>query len=244
MTGLVRTELLKLYWTRATWGLVAFALVLVLVRVELLLAGVGQVGGPPSGSRELTLAVLGTSGVGIFVIVLLGVLTITREFQYATWTSTLLTIPDRRRLVLAKILAAALTGVVLAGLLFVVTATAGLLSGEVRIVVDTGLVRLVAGGLASAACWAWLGVAVGVLVRQQIAALLVPLVWMLVVETLLASFGLDLLLPWTPGGASRAIAGDPFTGALPVWTAVLVLAGYGAVLTVLGTRRLVSSDVC
>ena len=42
MTALVRTELLKLYWTRATWGLVAAAVLLVLVRVELLLAGVGQ----------------------------------------------------------------------------------------------------------------------------------------------------------------------------------------------------------
>ena len=46
MTALVRTELLKLYWTRATWGFVAAAVLLVLVRVELLLAGVGQAGGP------------------------------------------------------------------------------------------------------------------------------------------------------------------------------------------------------
>lgn len=244
MTGLVRTELLKLYWTRATCGLVALALVLVLVRVELLLAGVGQVGGPRSGSPELTLAVLGTSGLGVFVIVLLGVLVVTREFQHATWTSTLLTTPDRRRLVLAKVLAAALTGMVLAALLFAVTAAAGVLSGEVTLLPDAGLVRFVVGGLVSAACWAWLGVAVGVLVRYQVAALLVPLLWMLVVETLLSSFGLDVLLPWTPGGATRAIAGDPFAGALPIWAAVLVLAGYGAVLTALGTRRLVRSDVC
>ena len=44
MTALVRTELLKLYWTRATWGFLAAAVVLAVVRVEMVLASVGRVG--------------------------------------------------------------------------------------------------------------------------------------------------------------------------------------------------------
>ena len=244
MTALVRTELLKLSWTRATWGLVVAAVLLVLVRVEILLAGVGQVGGPAPHSSQLTLDVLGTSGLGVFVITVLGVVTATREFHHATWTSTLLATPDRHRLVLAKVVAAALTGAAVAALLFLVVAVAGVASNDITLTVDAPLVRLVAGGLLSAACWAWLGLGVGLLVRHQAVALLVPLLWLVVVETLLSSYGLRVLLPWMPGGVTRAISGDDFAGVLPVWAAVLVLVGYAAVLTVVGTRRLVRSDVC
>ena len=106
------------------------------------------------------------------------------------------------------------------------------------------MVRFVVGGLLAAACWAWLGLAVGLLVRHQAAALLLPLLWLLVVETLLSSYGLRVLLPWTPGGATRAMSGDQFAGALPVWAAALVLVGYAAALTAAGTHRLVRSDVC
>jgi len=244
VTRLVRAELLKLWWTRATWAFVAVAVVLVAVRVELLLAAVGQVGGPEAGSEELTLAVLSTSGLGVFVIALLGVVTMTREFHHATWTSTLLSVPDRRRVLVAKVMAAALAGVALTLLLLLVTTVAGLVSGDLRISVGGALVRVVLGQLASAACWAWLGVAVGGLVRNQTAALVIPLLWLLVVETLLPAYGLAGVTPFTPGGATRALGGEPFPGALPTWAAALVLLAYGSVLTGLGTRRLVRADVC
>jgi ABC-2 type transport system permease protein len=243
MTTLIRTELLKLYWTRATWVFLVVAVLLVLVRLELLLAGLGRVGAPTPGSSELTLAVLGTSGVGIFVITLLGVVSVTREFHSATWTSTLLASPDRTRVVVAKVVAAALTGVAVAALLLLVAVVRGMAAGAVHLTPDGALVRALPGGLLTAAWWAWLGVAVGLLVRNQTAALILPLGWMLVVETLLPAYGLDVLVPWTPGGATRAISGDIAAGLLPVWGAALVLLGYGTALTLLGARRLVRSDV-
>src|SRR5215218_3531900 len=126
MSALVRTELLKVLWTRGTWGFLTAAVLLVLGRVVLLLRGVGSVGGPAPGSAELTLAVLGCSGLGIFVIVLLGVVSVTREFYNGTWTSTLLVTPDRRRLIVAKVLAASVTGGAVSALLLAVAAVAGL----------------------------------------------------------------------------------------------------------------------
>ena len=243
MIALVRTELLKLYWTRATWVFLGAAVLLVLVRLELLLAGLGRVGAPAPGSVELTLAVLGTSGVGIFVITLLGVVTVTREFHSATWTSTLLVTPDRTQVVLAKLVAAALTGTAVAVLLLLVAAVRGLAAGVVRLSLDGALLRALPGGLLAAAWWAGFGVAVGLVVRHQAAALVLPLAWMLVVETLLPAYGLDAVVPWTPGGATRAISGDTTAGMLPVWVAALLLLGYGSVLTVLGTRRLARSDI-
>jgi ABC-2 type transport system permease protein len=243
MIALVRTELLKLYWTRATWVFLLAAVLLVLVRLELLLAGLGRVGAPARGSTELTLAVLGTSGVGIFVITLLGVVTVTREFQNATWTSTLLASPNRTRVVVAKVVAGGLTGTAVAALLLLVTVVRGMAAGALHLTLDAALLRTIPGGLVTAAWWAWLGVAVGLVVRNQTAALVVPLVWMLVVETLLPAYGLQALVRWTPGGATRALAGDPAAGLLPVWAAALLLLGYATVLTVVGTRGLVRSDV-
>jgi ABC-type transport system involved in multi-copper enzyme maturation permease subunit len=243
MTALVRTELLKLLWTRATWGLLTAALLLVVGRVVLLLGGVGRVAGPAPGSAELTWAVLGCSGLGIFVIVLLGVLSMTRELHSGTWTSTLLVTPRRRRLVVAKVLAASVTGGAVSALLLAVAAVAGLASGDVVFSLDAPLVRFVVGAVAAGACWAWLGVGVGVLVRNQTVALLLPVAWLLVVETLLASFGLRQLLPWTPGGATRAISGEQFPGGLPVGAALSLLVGYATALTVAGAHRLVRADV-
>jgi ABC-2 type transport system permease protein len=243
MTALIRTELLKLYWTRATWVYLAAAVLLVLVRLQLVLAGLGRVGAPARGSSELTLTILGTSGIGIFVITLLGVVTVTREYHSATWTSTLLVTPHRTRVVVAKVVAAALTGMAVATLLLLVAAVRGLAAGAVNLTFSGALARSLPGGLLASSWWAWLGVAVGLLVRNQTAALILPLGWMLVVETLLPAYGLDAVVPWTPGGATRAISGDTSAGLLPIWAAALVLLGYGAVLTVAGTRRLIRSDV-
>ena len=175
---------------------------------------------------------------------LLGVVIVTREFHHATWTSTLLESPDRRRVLAAKFVAAALVGAIGAAFLLAVAAGLGLASGNVRLFVDARQVQLVAGVLVATAWWAWLGAAVGTVVRYQTIALLMPPVWMLVVETLLPSYGLDAVVPWTPDGLTprspalnspeRSRSGPPR----------LTLLGYGLVLSVAGVRRAVRSDVC
>ena len=244
MIALVRTELLKLLWTRATWGFVAAAVVLVVVRVEMVLGSLGKVGSPAPGSRQLTLDVLGASGVGVLVIVLLGVVITTREFHHATWTSTLLESPHRPRVLAAKFVTAALVGATGAAFLLVVVAGLGLASGDVRLFVDARQVQLVAGGLVATAWWAWVGAAIGTVIPSQTVALLIPPVWILVIETLLPSYGLDAVLPWTPNGLTAALGGSDFAGVLPEWAAALTLLGYALVLSAAGVRRAVRSDVC
>ena len=242
MTALARAELLKLCWTRATWALVAAAVLLAALRVGLILAGVGRIGSAAGGSVDLTLAVLGASLSGVLVIALLGVIVVTREFHSATWTSTLLVTPNRARVLAAKFLAAGLAGVLIGVLLLATAAGVGLVFGQIRLTMSTALLQLVAGGLVYAACWGWFGAAIGALIRNQTIALLVPPVWMLI-ETLLPSYGLHRLVPFTPGGVSSALAGGDLAGALPAWGAVLVLLGYGLAMTVAAVRRTEHSDV-
>jgi len=243
MTALVRAELLKLYWTRATWAFVAAAVLLAALRVSLILAGVGTIGSAGRGSTDLTLAVLAASGSGVLVIALLGVLVVTREFHSETWTATLLVTPNRARVLAAKFLAAGLVGMVVAALLFAVAACLGVVFGEIRLPASTALLQALAGGLVYAACWGWFGAAIGALIRNQTVALLVPPAWMLLVETLLPAYGLHRLVPFTPGGISSALAGGDFAGALPAWVAVLVLFGYGLAMSAAAGRRTERSDV-
>ena len=243
MTALVRAELLKLCWTRATWAFAAAAVLLVALRVGLILAGVGTIGSAGRGSVDLTLAVLGASGSGVLVIALLGVVVVTREFHSATWTSTLLVTPNRARVLTAKFLAAGLTGVIVGILLLLVAAGLGVVFGQVRLTMSTPLLQMVVSGLVYAACWGWFGAAIGALIRNQTVALLVPPTWMLLVETLLPAYGLHRLVPFTPAGISSALAGGDLPGALPAWAAVLLLLGYGLAISVAAGRRVEHSDV-
>jgi ABC-2 type transport system permease protein len=242
MTALVRAELLKLCWTRATWAFVAAAVAIAVLRVGLILAGVGTIGSAGRGSADLSLAVLGASGSGVLVIALLGVIVVTREFHSATWTSTLLVTPIRARVLAAKFMAAGLAGIVVGVLLFATGACLGIIFGGVRLTMSTALLQMVVGGLVYAACWGWFGAAIGALIRNQTIALLVPPVWM-VVETLLPSYGLHRLVPFTPSGVSSALAGGDLAGALPAWGAALVLLGYGLAMSVAAVRRTEQFDV-
>jgi hypothetical protein len=92
-----------------------------------------------------------------------------------------------------------------------------------------------------------IGVGVGALVRNQIAAVVVALAWVFVAEQLLVA-----LLPevgrWTPGGATAAVLqlGDIATvrgELLPVWGGAVLLLAYAAALSAVGARLAVSRDL-
>ena len=65
------------------------------------------------------------------------------------------------------------------------------------------------------------------------------LLWFLVGETMLGSYGIRWLQPFTPAGATAAIAHDrSLAGLLPPWAGVLLLLGYAGVLLWIGGTRL------
>jgi ABC-2 type transport system permease protein len=243
MTALIRTELLRLRTTRATWGLLAAAVLLIAAGSAAVLTGVGGVGGAPRGSVQLRDDLLSVSGIGLFPVLLLGVVAITGEFHHRTATSTFLVTPDRRRVLAAKAAVAALIGPVVALGLLALAYAIGAVAGAVDVTLDGRLAEVAARSMVVAALWAVLGVAVGTAVRQQTAAVVLPLLWLLVVEQLLPAYHLTGLLPWLPGGATGALAGIPAPGALPFWAALLVLTGYVLALLVPGARAIVRRDI-
>ncbi len=96
------------------------------------------------------------------------------------------------------------------------------------------------------AIFGMVGVGLGALVREQVAAVVGLLVWLLVVERILTSF--TALQSWTiylPGQAQEALSGSVLTNQRlqQPWQGGLVLAAYGIALALGGSRLALRRDV-
>lgn len=243
MSALVRAELLRIRRTRATWGLLGAALGLTLALTATVLGEVGAVSAFPRGSTELRDVLLSCAGVGALPVVLLGVLAVTGEFHHRTASSTFLVTPSRGRVLVAKAVAGALTAVPVALVLMAAPLAAGAAVGAVALTPDLHLAGMGARGVAAFAGWGLLGVGLGAAIRNQSAAVAVPLLWFGVVEQMLPSYSLAWLLPWLPGGANAALSGARFAGALPAWAAAAVFLAYAVALLATGGRAIALRDV-
>jgi ABC-2 type transport system permease protein len=249
MTRLLRAELTKLRTTRVVCGLATgiagFAALTAI-------AGVTSAGGPgnlplSAGSLSyLVYLVHGPQSMLSGVALLLGILIMAGEFRHKTITQTVLATPDRGRVVAAKLLAAMVVGVTLAVVAVVAVlgvALPWLAAQHVPLGLDRDLGLAVVGLVVSAGLYGPLGVAIGALVRNQLAALVGAIAWMLVIEGLL----LDLLHAptlgrWLPGGAATALV-SPGGEQLPMWGGGLLLATYAVVLAAIATRFVIRRDI-
>ena len=190
MRGLIHAELIKLRSTRMTaWlALTATALVVLLVLVTVP-TGNGSDSTLSLGDRDLWARVVAVGAGGGWIIVLvLGVIAFTQELRFGTVTPTFLATPRRERILVAKVLALSLVGLLFAA----VTMTLDVCISAVFIGARHG--TLVWSGQLSAVLAAVIlvfavagpiGVAVGTIVRDQVAAVVGTLVWLLVAEQLL-----------------------------------------------------------
>jgi hypothetical protein len=86
-------------------------------------------------------------------------------------------------------------------------------------------------------------VGVAALVRNQVAALVGVLVWVVVVEGLLMSLlNIPSLGKWLPSAAAAALT-NPGGGQLSRLAGSLLLAGYALALALVGTRLVVRRDI-
>jgi ABC-2 type transport system permease protein len=242
----VAAELFKLRTTRTSWGVTLGSLALVLVISTIAaLAGEFSAGDEAPGPDLLEIAGL----VQIFALVL-GILIVATEFRHGTITPTLLAVPDRVRLVLAKLVAALGAGALL-GLVAALVCTAivfPLLSSRD---IDAGgssgeVLELILGNLAASALFAAIGVGLGALLRNQVGAIIGALGWIFLVEpllTIIPGFD-DVISKWFPSGAANAAAGtassDDALGQIP---AGLLLAAYAAAFVAAGIVMVRRRDV-
>jgi ABC-2 type transport system permease protein len=251
MTRLVGSELFKLRTTRTFYGLTLISLGLMLLIVVL----VSALEDFQPGEDVLT-DILGAGFFMHAISLLLGILIVTSEFRHGTITPSLLVVPNRVTLTMAKLLAALAMGVII-GLL-----TALLISGVTTLIlsirgIDTStdfstFLELVAGGTLAAALYAGLGVGIGALVRNQVGAIIGVLVWLFVLEGLVGLIpGVDdEVQKYGLNGVRAGLTGADDGGGGPDAVALLgqvpaglVLAGYVAVFMAAGVFLMRRRDI-
>lgn len=192
------------------------------------------------------------ASVGYVFPLLIGTLMVTAEFRHQTLTPTFLATPRRGLVLWAKIAVGILLGVVYAvlGIISAVGPAALFLSGYG---LDTEFTSsdtwaLLGRIVLSFVLWVLIGIGVGALVRNQVAAIVIVLAFTQFIEPLgrlAAAFvnNLDKVTQFLPGAASDALVGSSIFSVagqsasaahLEWWAGGLVLLGYAVVFVVLG----------
>jgi ABC-2 type transport system permease protein len=253
MTRLVRSEWTKLFTTRLWIGLLLGGCALVGGFAALFtgFAGStqnGQPGLPPVGSEQYEELVFAVSANASVMLLILGIIGMTQEYRHKTATPTFLTMPKRGRVVVAKLLAYGLVAIpfalaIIATDVLVATIYAGARGDAPSLSADN--LRVLAGAGAALVIFTVMGVGIGALLRNQVAAVVGALVYLYVVEPIISSIPATAsAFKWLPGGAVQAMTAT-FEGPelLEPWQGALVLLGYGLVAAVLGTFLAVRRDI-
>ena len=239
--GLLRSEALKAATMPATYGLLAAILAMTAINTAL-----------PLSDLHANLAVghtvrhaLGGGRDFIVLFVALGAVGAATEFRHGTAIPTFLATPRRPRLMRAKIavylalgLLAALAAAVVQLAIVLPWAAA---NGHALGPWSPAVLDPVLAGCAAGACYAALGVAIGMLVRNQLVALMIAIGWFTVAENALA-----ILLP----GVSRFLPGGALSGVdthglhlLPMYAAVPLLAAWVLAIGTLALRTTLRKDI-
>jgi len=205
----------------------------------------------PPGAELAPLIYSFASSVGYVFPVLLGALAVTGEFRHKTLTPTFLAEPHRSVVLGAKFASQLAMGAGLGVVAFATSVGAG--AGALALFgLDTGLDSsdtwaLIGRGVLAMALWGAIGVGLGALVPNQVAAIVIVIAFTQFVEPVLrlaaslnevtANIGQFL-----PGAASDALVGASFYSVASVgtaqslewWQGGIVLLGIGVVATLIG----------
>ena len=263
----IRSELRKFFTTRLWWGMaigvavsaVAFAL------LTSLTAGLEVSPGVKTPGLDDPAVVRGVYSSGLSVAYLMtlavGVMMIGAEYRHKTITGTFLARPRRAVVMAAKVAAllviGAFYGVISMGTSVIPGASVIAAKGYSAFP-DASVWRTVALGLLVLGLWALIGLGIGILIPNQVAALLISIGVAWIVEPLLAQLVLPLwewgrtAAQYFPSAATQATMAvsaqsgfDPTQSLkmLPWWGGATVLAGYAAVMAIIGTLLTLRRDV-
>lgn len=248
MTALVRSELLKVRTTRGWW-----AYLIVLVG----LVGIGaaaEVGSRSEGERsglDFQLLLVDLIGISSLLAIILGITIVTTEFRHGTITPTVLATPSRERVLAGK----AVAGVLIAVFFAVLALAVIVVVAAIWMAIDGGELALLDGDvgerilktMVGVVLWLLLGLAIGAVVHNQVAALVGTLLWIFLVETLIVGLlGLldaDGVAEYLPFHAIDGADGTGGDNLLDYWPALAVTLGWIAVVGAAGVWRTRGRDL-
>jgi ABC-2 type transport system permease protein len=268
MSGAVKAEFRKFFTTRMWWGMAigmflagaSFSLLFALV-----VAGSKRQGGPGGGGlptpgldNTSMVSTVYTAGLSLayLLTLVIGVMSIGSEYRHKTITSTFLSTPRRVRVMVAKVIS--LLGIgAFYGLVFLVGSvgvggTAIAFKGFSPLPEAAPIARALALSLLVLGLWSLLGLGAGILIPNQVAAILIAVGAAWIVEPIaglllsFVSWG-QSIVPYLPSQATSAMVGQINTSStvhlLSWWVSALVLVAYAAVLAGVGSLLTVQRDV-
>ena len=278
MIGAIRTEIRKVFTTRLWWGMglgMALLAALIAMGFAALLGNADFDDGSGSGNPFAAMTVgtaqlIYNAGIiqqmTILFPLAMGVLLITGEYRHKTISATFLSTPNRWVVLVSKMVAVAVTGALYA-VLHAAASVAGaapiikFVKNQPTLLPEPKVLDALGIGILAFIIWMLLGFSIGMLIRNQIAAVLIA-----VGATFVIQIALNIIftvkewysaMKWIPGNltSNMLITSDPLAGQTVNpqtqaqyfdhwWQAALVLIAYAAALSIIGawltTRRDVS----
>jgi len=242
---LARAEVRKLFTTKAVPVTLAIAIVLAVGSVIIDALVAGRQGAAPLGTDASTNQMLKFGAIPCVVMLILGILAAGSEFRHRTIVPVLLATPHRARVFAVKVAVIATLGAAFGALVFglgleTIVAT---LSAHGIHHLPGSVGRLYAGTVISSACFGMIGVALGALTRNTIAAIVAAIVWTLFVEQVILAAIMPGVEKWLPTASAIGLTNAPGPGTPSPVLAGLVLAGYAAALLAAASRTTMRRDV-
>ena len=257
MKAALRAELRKLRYQRSTWGILISASVLACISTISMIFTTQlperSMLIPLTDERMMHTAIAASASAYIFALVL-GIVMSTTEFRHSTAVATYLAEPNRKRVMVAKMITAAGMGAIVQLVATGLAMVAGTLFAaryDHFALAPSAYVEILSGSALLGVVLAVVGVAVGSLIRSQMIAVVVAIMYIQLVEGLLIVFA-DWLGKWSMRGAITSIlqiavetpevslSSDDMFGP---WVSVLLLLGYAAVFAVIATVTSMRRDV-
>jgi ABC-type transport system involved in multi-copper enzyme maturation permease subunit len=194
--------------------------------------------------------------VGYLLMLVIGVVQIGAEYRHRTITSTFLTQPRRPRVMLGKVLALVVVGAGYGVLSIIGSVLVGAVTLQARGAEpfpSAEVFRTMALSLLVLGLWALIGLGVGILIPNQVAALLIAVGVAWIVEPLVGAavsawdFGEQHISPYLPSSATQAVVNGAQTSAgdarLSWWGGAIALAVWAAAFAGAGVLRVVRQDI-
>ena len=261
MKNLLQSELRKLIYLRSNWLLLLWSgLFAALGTVAPILVfnsesrGMGM-GFSGTNTPEGINAVFANAAGGYLFALIMGILIMTNEFRHGTAVGTFLVTPKRSTVLVAKLIAAAIAGLVVQVFSFLIATSAGVITlgfFEPHAPVTSELLwKIFRASVLSGIVLGIVGVGLGALVKNQIAAVTGAVIWTLIVEGLVVAF-VESVGKYLPAGAITGLVDLDFgsndfnftiENYLSPFMATLVLLGYAALFSLVAVRTTLRRDL-
>lgn len=256
--NLLKSEWRKLVYVRAHWGLLIAAILIAALGTgvtPVILDSSGELFGFGLEQQQAVDSVYANAISGYIFAVILGIMLMAGEFRHGTAVATFLAAPRRAQVVTSKLLISAIAG----ALVMLISTVAALGAGwfalsfypDAAAPSEGIFVNTIIAALVSGAVLGVIGIAIGTLIRNQMLAIVITLIYLYVIDPILLALWADAG-KWLPSGLITAMLaldidapelGFDTSLYLPALTATLVLLGFGVVFAGVAVATSLRRDV-